>query len=176
VGLAKVGARHVVAIKAELRCRLGQMIRELRFTGITGLVEDMAGVASTVHGWMPAAVRRYVQTDVVAREAEILGLIARHGLEQHRGVVRSVGVVTLETVAIRECVQLSMNVGRSLVIVTRKTQARRRRRDQLDSRHVFADPYLVAAQTAGLHGRVDDLPLRLVLVALETLCGADVRI
>ena len=78
---------HVVAVQTKRRNRLGQMESIVEGQLCTGLVRDMAGVASHVERRVTASLLWNIHALVVAGEAEIVFLIAGHRLQQLELVV-----------------------------------------------------------------------------------------
>ena len=78
---------HVVAVQTKRRNRLGQMEPVVEGQLCAGLVRDMAGVAAHVERGVTASLLWNIHTLVVAGEAEIVFLVARHRLQQLELVV-----------------------------------------------------------------------------------------
>jgi hypothetical protein len=85
-------------------------------------------------------------------------------------------IVTLQAIAHRRRVHRSLQRCRIFFRVTADAQGLRSRCDQLDSRDVFTYSNFVTAQTSGGDRRVDGLPFRFVLVALDALSRIDVLV
>ena len=71
VGLEHRRIFHIVAVKAQRRRVLGQVIREFALRGVACLVNNVAGVAAHVERRVPAAALGNVHTRVVTSQAEV---------------------------------------------------------------------------------------------------------
>jgi hypothetical protein len=100
---------------------------------------DVAGIATRIECQVPAAFLRDIEANPVTGQAEIALLIARSGLQQLKLVIGCVRFMALQAVANGWTVDSALELRCALVSVTRETQARGRRGDQLDSRDVLVD-------------------------------------
>jgi hypothetical protein len=107
----------------------------------------------------------------VALQAKILIFAVRHRLQQLVLIVRSVRIVTGETIAHRRRMNPSFYLGRVFVGVTLQAQLDGCSCDQLDVRDVTVGANLMATQTPSRNRRVHRFSLGLVFVALQALCG-----
>src|ERR1035441_9278018 len=85
----------IVAIEAQRRSRLGQVIVELDLALLADLVGDVASVATHVQRRVPAAFVGNVQSLLVAGQTEVLVGPARSRLQQLVLVVGSVWIEAL---------------------------------------------------------------------------------
>lgn len=76
VRLLQVGTLDVMAIEAQSGRRFGEVIVELNFANLSGLVRDVAGVAAHVESGVAAAFGRDIEAGRVASKAEIFFLVA----------------------------------------------------------------------------------------------------
>src|SRR5208283_3316290 len=67
----QVGALYVMAIHTQGRWRFGQMKIKLDLAYLTGLMRDVAGVASHIEGRMAAAFVGHVHPGLVAAKAKV---------------------------------------------------------------------------------------------------------
>ena len=174
VRLLQIGALRVVAIDAQRRWRLGQVIIKLDLARFAGLVRDVARLAAHIQGHVPAALRRRVQSNSVAREAKIFFLVARAGLNQLKFVIALMRIVTLQTVALGGIVDRALDVCRILVGVAGEAQRGCRGGDQLDARHILINTDFVAAGAARGYRGVDVLPFGFIRVAFQAGCRVGV--
>ena len=140
------------------------------------LVGNVAGVAAHVEGGVPAPLLRSGQPHCVTLQAEILLFSAGGRLQQLILIVRDVWIVAVEAVANRRQMDLSFYLGSILVAVARQAELDWRGGDQLYVSNVTVGANLVAAQTAGRDGRVDELAFALVFVTLKALGAVGLRI
>lgn len=166
----------VVAVDAQRRDRLGQVIVEFLFAFFADFVCHMAGVTSHIEGGVAAAFFWHVQTLGVAIETEVFALLSGRGFQQLIPVVGTMRVVTFDAVAYGGRMHGAFQRGRIFVGVAGDAQRLRSRSDELYASDVFVDPHFMAAQTARRDGGVDKLAFRLILVALEALGCIDVFI
>ena len=154
VRLDQARVLRIVAVEAQRRSRLGQVIVELDLALLAGLVGDVAGVAAHVQRRVPAAFLGNVQSLVVAGQAEIFVGAARSRLQQLVLVVRLVRVVALEAIAHRRRMDRAFEVGGVLVGVAGEAKRVRGGGDQLHAGDIFVHPDFVAACATGRDGRV----------------------
>ena len=76
VRLLQVSILHIMAVDAEGRGRLGQVIVELYLAYLAGFVRGVARVAAHIEGSMAAAFLGNIQAGIVAAQAEIFFLIS----------------------------------------------------------------------------------------------------
>lgn len=177
VGLLQVGVFGIVAIDAQSGSGFGEMKIKFDFAGFAGLVGDVAGLAAHVERGMAAALRRNVDTDGVARQAEILFVGgAASGLQEFVLVVGFMRIVALEAIPDGGTVNLALDVGRILVGVAGKAERGGSSGGELDARHVFVDANFVTAKTSSGNGGVDVLALGLVSMTLEALCRVGILV
>ena len=175
--LSEVGILSIMTVKTQRGCVLGQVIIEFAFARATGFVRDVACVAASIQGGMPAAVFRNVHAYPMTRKTQILVFVCSgFSLQQLVLVVRSMGVVAPETVADGRGMNTSTNLSRVFVAMALETELYGGRRDQLDVRGSLGGADLVAAQTAGGDGRVDRFALRFVCMALDAFGGIGIPV
>ena len=117
VRLLQVGVLYIVAIDAKRRWRLGQMKIKLGLAEFSGLVGNVASLATHIEGRVPAALLRNVHPNLVATEAKIFFLISRLGLQQLIFIVRGVRIVALHTISYRRRMNRALDVGGILIRV-----------------------------------------------------------
>ncbi len=177
MSLDQVRVFGVVAIEAERRSSLGQVIIELNLAALSGLVRRVAGLATHVERRVPAAVLGNIYTFVMAAKAEVLVLGSAAGrLQQLVLVRRAMWVVALDAIANGWGMYLSVDLSGILVGVAGDAERLRRGGDQLYASDIFVDANLVAARAAHLDRRVNVGALTFVFVALEALRGVGFRI
>src|ERR1039457_6313923 len=120
--LDQAGVLGIVAIEAQRRRRLGQVIIEFDLALLADLVSYVASLATHVQRRVTAALLRNVQSLLVAREAEVLVGPTRSWLQQLVLVVGSVRIVTLEAIANCRRMDRAFQVGGVLVGVAGKTK------------------------------------------------------
>jgi hypothetical protein len=145
VRLLQIRTLGIVAVQTEGWRHLGQMEIKFGLSNLSGLMRDVAGVATHVEGCVSAALCRDIQAGLVAAQAEVLFLIARDWLQQLILVIGDVRVVALKTVSHCGGVNLTFYVGGIFVCVASKTQCVRSGRDQLDVSYIFDCADLMAA-------------------------------
>ena len=171
VRLDQVFVFGVMAIEAQRRACLGEVIVELFLAALARLVGDVTGLAAHVERCVAAALVGNIESLRVATEAEVLALVAGGGLEKLKLVVRLMRVVTLEAIANCRRMDLAFEIGGIVIGMAGETERLRRAGDQLDARDIFIYADLVATGAAGGDGGMDELALRFVLVTLGTLLG-----
>src|SRR5271165_5132717 len=85
----------VVAIHAQRRRRLRQVVVKLRVSGLPRLVRHMAGLATHVQSCVPASVCGHIQPGRVTAQAKILSLIPGGRFQQLEFVVGRMWVMAL---------------------------------------------------------------------------------
>ena len=71
---------YVVAVDAERGSILSKVIGKLALLGIARFMNDVAGVAATIKGWMTAATFGNMHADIMTVKTEVYLLAARHRL------------------------------------------------------------------------------------------------
>src|SRR5271166_3771955 len=105
----------IMAIDAQCRSRLGQVIIEPDLALLADLVSDVASVAAHIQRRVPNALLRNIESLLVAGQTEVFVGTARRRLEQLVLVCRSVRVVTLEAIA--HCGRVNRTLEFSEVLV-----------------------------------------------------------
>ena len=164
----------VMAIDAQRRNRLGQVIVELLFTALSDLVRRVTGVATHIKRGVTAALFGDVHAFRMAIEAEVFSLVSIRRFEQLELVIGSMRIVALDAVANRGRMDRAFERRGILIRVTSDAERLRSGRDQLDARDVFVDPNLVAAQASHGDCGMDELALGLLVMTLKTFGGIDV--
>lgn len=119
---------------------------------------------------MTAALGRYVRSNGVALQTEIVFAIAAGRFQQDVLIFRSVRIVALETIPdVGRMDVLVLHLARAFVGVALQAKLDRRRRDQLDARDVFGDAQFVAGQTTRCDRGVNYLTLGFIFVASRAL-------
>lgn len=115
----QTGVSSVVTIQTECRGCLSEVICKFQVRRISGLVGNVASVTAEIEGFMTTAVLGNTHPCVVAGEAEILcGTGARTRLEQFEFVVRTVRIMTLQTVPRRWTMHMALRLSSVFVRVT----------------------------------------------------------
>src|SRR5579863_2406877 len=96
---------------------------------LAGLVGYVAGLAAHVESWMPAALLRNIDPDVVATEAKVLFLIPRSRFQELVLVVRCVRIMALHAIAHRGAVDRALDVRGVFIRMAGQAQAGRSGRD-----------------------------------------------
>lgn len=119
-GLALVRLRErrvfrIVAVDAEGRGRVSEMVLEFLLAAIAGFMGDVAGVATHIESSVVAALLRNIQSLSVAIQTEIGAFIAGGRLQELVLVVGLMWVVTLGAVPDRGRMDRALRVSRVLV-------------------------------------------------------------
>ena len=117
---------------------------------------------------MAAPLFRDVQPGVVAGEAQILVRLTGNRLQQLVLIVRTVRIVTRDTIANRRTVNSSLDLGGILIGVALKAKFSCRWGSELYVGGISGDPHLVAAGTSDRNCGMYGLALRLSVVAFKT--------
>src|SRR5208283_393377 len=144
----QVGALYVMAIHTQGRWRFGQMKIKLDLAYLTGLMRDVAGVASHIEGRMAAAFVGHVHPGLVAAKAKVFLLVSGCRLQQLKLVFGRVRIVTGKAVARRRGMNLTFDVCWILIGVASETKSIRSSRDQLEMGCVSNRANLVATGAA----------------------------
>ena len=115
VRLDQICGSRVVAVHAQRRGGLGQVIIELNFALLPDFMRHMAGGTSHVKGGMAAAILGNIQSLCMASEAKILIFLAGVGLNKKIFVVGSVRTVALDAVANRWRMDRTLQLSSVLV-------------------------------------------------------------
>src|SRR4051812_31205911 len=124
----------VMAIQAERRRGLRQVVIELLLAAFTGLVGEVAGFAAHVEGSVAAALLGNVQSLGMAAEAEVLVLVAGGCLQQLELVVGLVRIMTLHAIANCGRMNLAFEVGGIVIGVAGQAERLRGGGNQLNTR------------------------------------------
>jgi hypothetical protein len=120
---------------------------------------------------MSAALFRHIHASVVATQAKIFFLISRCRLQQLKFVVGFVWIMALQTVAYRRLMHSAFYLGRILLCVAGQAQTVGSGRSQLYACHILVHANFMTTRAARRYGRVNELTLGFIRVALQTLCG-----
>ncbi len=172
--LLQPGVLYVMTVEAKRRNRLGQMKTVVEGQLGARLVRDMAGVAAHVERGVTASLLWNIHALVVAGEAEIVFLVARHRLQQLELVVGGMRIVAGQAIAHSGLVDRALDLGRILVCVTSQAELVRNGCGQLNASDIFINANFVAAQATSRDRRVNCLSFALVLVALQALRRVDI--
>ena len=172
VGLYQARVFGIMAVEAERRRGLRQMVIEFNFATFAGLVCDVAGPAAHVQRGVAAAALGNVHTFRVAGQAKIVLLGCTVGRQQQVILVsRSVRVVAFDAITNRRRMNLSVDGGGILVGVAGNTQRLRGGGEQLHAGCIFVCAYLVTAHATHGNRRVDRLAFGFVFVTLNARSG-----
>ena len=167
VRLGQRGVRDIMAIQAQTGRRFREMENAVHLFAV--LVARVATVATHVEGGVTTASGGNIQAGAVAGQAEIVFRCPGGCFEQDVLKVRTVGIVAGEAVAYRRTMDMPLNPGGILVLMTLQAQLDRRHRHQLDVRDVLAiHAHFVASCAAHSDGRVHCFAGGFGRVALET--------
>src|SRR5208282_5036812 len=108
---------HIVAINTKRGSVFGEVVGKLALGRISGFVNNVAGVTTTVERRMTAATLGNMHADVMTVQAEVVRLVTRHWLQQQRRVFRRVGIVALQTITRIGSMNPARERGRVLVFV-----------------------------------------------------------
>jgi hypothetical protein len=147
---------------------------EFVIAALASLVRHVAGLAPHVESGVPAATLRDVLARVVTTEAEVCSFSAAGRLQQVVLNFSGMRTVTLEAVANSRAVDPTFDLSGVFVGVAGNAKGDLGGGDQLNAGDFFIDPYFVTACTPHGDGRMDDFPLRLVFMALNTLRGVGI--
>src|SRR5579864_4783954 len=89
---------RIMAIQAKCWTGFRQMKIKLRFSRFARLMRGVASVAAHVQGGVAASFGGYVQTGVVATQAEVLFFVPGNGFEQLVLVFRAMRVMALQAI------------------------------------------------------------------------------
>jgi len=159
VGIDKRLILYVMTFHTQLLRRFSLVELEFRLCRIPILVHDVTGIAPGVQCGMPTPLCRYIQTDCMAFQAEILGLAAREGFQRVILVWRHVWVMALGTVAHRWRMQRILAGNGLFVLMTLQAKGANRGSLQFDAGDVLGGPNLMAGKTADCDCRMNGFPL-----------------
>ena len=165
VSLDQTGIPGIVTIDAQRGSVLGQVKIEFALAPFPRLVHGVAGVAAHVQRGVAAAAIRYIRPLRVARQAEIVLLIARGQLAPLVLIVGGVRIVAGQAIANRRRVDFSLDLRGIFVGVASEAELVRRGGDQLYVSAISVDPDFVTAETAHRDCGVHRLALGFVFVA-----------
>lgn len=177
VRLDELSVFHIVTVDAECGSRLRQMEVKLHLSGLTGLMRDVAGVATHVERGVTAAALGDIDTRLMARQAKVFIFIyARGRLQQVVLVVRRMRIVAFQAVAYRWTVNFTFDFSGVFVGVAGNAEGLGGGGDQFRAGDVFIYPDLVTACTSCGDCRVNHFPLRFIFMTFETFGRVDVLI
>jgi len=166
VGIDKLFVLQIMTFHTQLLLRFSLVELEFQLGRIPVLVHGVTGIATSIQGGMPTPLSRYIQTDCMTFQTEILGLAARKRFQRVILVWRHVWIMALGTVARRRRMQTLAGNG-LFVLMTLKAKGTNRSSLQFDAGCVLGDPNLMAGKTADSDCRMNGFPLRLFFVTLQ---------
>ena len=153
-----------MAVEAERRRRLGEVIVEFRIAALAGFVDHVARLAAHVQRGMAAAFVGDVQSLGMAGETNILVFVPRGRLDQLIFVVGLMRIVTLDAVTNGRRMNLAFDVGSILVGMTGEAECTGGAGGQLDVGCVLVDANLMTTGAAHRDGRMNKLAFGLVFM------------
>src|ERR1039457_3076953 len=154
----------IMAIEAQRRRRLGQVIVELDLALLADLMGDVASVATHIQRGVPAAFVGNVESLRMAGQAEVFVGPAGSRYQQLVLVVAGVRIVTLEAITNGWRMNGALQVGSVFVGVAGEAERVWRRSDELDASDVFGHPHFVATRATDRNGGMDCLAFGFVLM------------
>ena len=168
VRLLEVLAHGIMAIQAELRNALGQVVIEFLITQFTGLMRDMASTATLVQRSVLARGLGNIHSHRVACKAEVLFWRRSFCSElQIELVFRGVRIVTLEAVTHCRLMHHPSVIFRVLVYMAGDAERLGGWGRKLYSSYVLVHPDFVTRCAAHLHCRMNMSAFRFIFVALN---------
>lgn len=161
----------IMAIQAERGGCFREMEPILRSWLSSGLVRQVACVASHIERGVSAALFRNIRSGLVAIEAQVIFSISRRRFAELILVVGGVRIMACKTIANRRRMNSSLYVARLLVSVACETKRVRSGGDELDAGDVFVDAHFVATHAAHCHSGVDGFAFPFLCMAFKALGG-----